>query len=196
MLNSTPQKRAPLSQLRNVAQEAFRLLVKRRVVSEKNILEELAKDANAPVLPGVPSYLPHRWTIQAAQIAMHTIIKDWVKKTNNDLMKQDNASEFFKYVISRMQEEEKKFKRDVKKTERMIKDMEDAPLLSDIFSPLQKYRTTKAMHKFFIDSFAISVIVHMNGSTGEYADWFLNDWSPALFKLWSRRDKKDDKSNN
>ena len=195
MLNTPVKKRAPLSQLRAAAQEAFKMLKVRKVAHESNVLEELAKDATAPILPGMPSYLPHRWTIRAAQQAMFALLKDWVKKTNSDLEMQDNASEFFKFVVMRMQDQERKFKKEVKNTEKMIKNMRETPLLSEIFSPLRKKQTTRSMHKFFIDSFAISVIVHSNGSTGDYADWFLNDWTPALYKIWSEKKDDDSKSN-
>lgn len=191
MLNTPIKKRAPLSQLRAMAQQAFQMLKDKKVVHESNVLEELAKDANAPILPGLPSYLPHRWTIRAAQQSMLILMKDWVRKTNHDLILQENASEFFKFVVARMQDQERKFKKEIKKNEKIVKDMREMPLIADIFSPVRKRQTTRSMHKFFIDSFAISVIVHMNGSTGDYADWFLNDWTPALYKLWSSKEKKD-----
>ena len=193
MFNSPHKKRAPMSQLRYAAQTAFGMLKSRGVVREHNVLEELAKDSNAPILPGVPSYLPHRWTIEAAQSAMFVLIKEWVKKTNDDLIKQDNVSDFFKFVIMKMQDEERKYKREVRKTGKLIKEMKETPLLSDIFSPLRKSQTIQSMHKFFVDSFAISVIVHANGSTGDYVDWFLNEWTPSLYKLWSTK-KHDTRS--
>ncbi len=125
---------------------------------------------------------------------MHAILKKWVTKTNKDMIKQENAAEFFKFVVTMMAEEERKAKIEVNKMKKIAVDMKEAKPLSDIFAPQRKWETTKAMHKFFVDSFAISVIVHANGSTGDYADWFLNDWTPALYKLWYKQEKKDGKS--
>jgi hypothetical protein len=194
MITSTPKKRAPFAQLRKAAKTAFDMLSERHVVHSLNVLEELAKDAKAPILPGMPSYLPHRWTIHAAQTSMMILLKDWVKKTNHNLRLQDSASDFFKYVVLRMQEEERKFSKQVRDTDTLIKKgMKKAPLLSDIFSPLQRKQTAKSMHKFFVDSFAISVIVHSNGSTGDYADWFLNEWTPELYKLWEKKQYESNK---
>ena len=187
MINTPVKKRAPLSQLRSTAQQIFKMLKEKKIVHETNILEELARDAKAPILPGIPSYLPHKWTIQAAQEEMYILVKDWVRKTNHNLDLQENASEFFKFVVKRMQQVERKFKLEMNSTKKMMKEMKEAPLLSDIFSPMRKRQTTRGMHKFFVDSFAISVIVKSNGSTGDYAEWFLNNWTPALYKLWCRQ---------
>lgn len=180
------RKRAPLTQLREAASKAHELLSNKNVVHKDNVLERLAKEAGAPILPGLPSYLPHRWTIEAAQRAMHAIIVEWMVVTEKDLNKQDNAAEFFKFVVKVMKVEEKKYKREMKITQKEIKGMKEVRLLSEIFSPHRRWQTTRALHKFFIDSFAVSLIVKQNDSTSSYADWFLNEWTPSLYKLWTR----------
>jgi len=178
-----------MKQLREASLAASQMLIEKKISHQGNVLEEVLKMSNAPILPGMPKYyLPHRWTIEVSVNQMYNLLKDWAAlKDGKDI--QDNASEFFKYVVAQMRDKEKRYKKEVRETDSIIKKIDDAPILADIFSPLRKYQTAKALHKFYIDSFAVSVIVKSNGSTGEYADWFLNEWMPSLYELWSKPDE-------
>ena len=186
------RRRLPIKQLKDASMTASAMLIEKNVAHKFNMLEGILSMSNAPILPGVPTYyLPHRWTIEVAVNQMYNLLQDWAKVQPDELL-QDNASEFFKFVVGQMKTKEKKYKQEVKNTDRIIKNIEDAPIIADIFSPLRRYQTAKSLHKFYIDSFAVSVIVKSNGSTAEYADWFLNEWMPSLYKLWSKSNENTD----
>lgn len=167
------------------------MMVNKGISHKDNFLEELAKTSSATLLPGMPSYLPHKWTIQASQNAMYVLLRDWKDLHKEDEVMQDNISEFFKFVLKRMQAEERKYKKEIRATHSMIRQLRTAPLLSEIFSPMRKRQTVNGLHKFFVDVFAISVINNANGSTSEFAEWFLLDYTPALYKLWSKKENEE-----
>lgn len=185
------KKRLAIKQLKEAAGIAAKVLIEKKISQPNNVLEEIMNDAAAPMLPGLPTYLPHRWTIQTSQKVMYMLLKDWADDTQDNEVKQDNAADFFKYVVARLQKLEIEYKKEIKKTDKAIKDIKYAPVISEVFSPLRRYETTKSLNKFFIDSFAISVVVKSNGSTSEYADWFLNEWTPQLYSLWTKKNDKN-----
>lgn len=190
MFKNNPQKkRQPIAQLREAGKVAFQLLVEKHVVHQKNVLEEISKDASSPILPGMPSYLPHRWTIDASRKAMFVILEEWLKETDGKEELQEKASDFFFFVVKRMKLKEREYRMDMKKTEyNIFRDMKESRLISDIFSPVRKHQTAKGLNKFFIDSFAIFIIVKGQGNTTEYAEWFLGEWTLSLYQLWTKKD--------
>lgn len=184
-----------MKQLRAASQQVARMLIDKRVTTEENVLEKLAKDSTKSILPGIPSYLPHRWTIEASRNAMFSILRDWTELTKKDLKKQENIGEFFRYVISRVEDQNRKYKKETKKARAEERAMESqkGKFLSEIFSPLRKLQTARALMKFYIDSFAIFIIVHEKETTTDYAEWFIGDWTPALYEMWSKKNKDDKK---
>ncbi len=195
VFKTNPQKkRAPIAQLKEAGNRAFALLVEKRVVHHRNVLEDIARDANAPILPGIPSYLPHRWTIDAARQAMFVLMEEWIKENDGNEEMQEKAPDFFYFVVKRMKLKEREYKREVKREEfKAFSNMKEARLISDIFSPVRKHQTAKGLNKFFVDSFAIFIIVKAQGTTTEYAEWFLGEWTPSLYKLWSNQKANEQK---
>lgn len=187
MLQRNPKKRAPIRQLREAAKQVHDMLSRRGVVHKENVLEEMAKDASAPILPGIPSYLPHKWTIQAARAAMYTLLKDWCEKYKDDPEKQERITDFFAFVVKELYKKERQYKAEMKRTEESLANLKDAPLLYEIFSPMRKRQTAKGLQKFFVDSFAVFTIVKADGNTTDYAEWFLGDWTTSLNNLWDKK---------
>jgi hypothetical protein len=191
--NSPPRKRLPIEQLKNAARVANELLVKKHIMHKDNMLERIARDPRAPLLPGLPPYLPHKFTIDAARQAIFIILREWADKHKGDEDKQENASLFFYFVVKRMSLEERKFKSQMKQVKRNAQAKKDEGLtLYQIFSPMKRYQHTIALNKFFVDSFAVFVIVKGKSSTTEYAEWFLGEWTPSLMLLWKTPDAKPD----
>lgn len=193
------KKRKSIKELREAATFAGKLLQDRGITSVENILENIAKVSTAPILPGVPSpYLPQRWTITEAQLAMIGFVKKWLQDTNVKRAQQKSSDEFFKFVIRRLEKRVRKaeLEADEKKKEldkaQFFKDIEDKELkqLSDIMSPLTRLSTVKALHKFYIDSFVVFVINNAGGSTADFVEWF-SEWTTQLYKLWP-----ENKTNN
>lgn len=171
------------------------MLIDRRVTQSENVLEKLTQDSGKSILPGIPSYLPHRWTIEASRNAMFSILRDWTELTKKDLKKQERISDFFRYVISRVEDENRKYKKETKKAKKELHAMETQDrILSEIFSPLRKLQTARALMKFYIDSFAIFIIAHEKETTTDYAEWFIGEWTPALYDMWSSKNKDDNKT--
>lgn len=193
--NKTKQ-RVPMKQLRAASKEVARMLIDKRVIQRENVLEKIAQDSSKAILPGIPSYLPHRWTIEASRNAMFSVLRDWTELTKGDLKKQENISEFFRFVIGRVEDQNRKYKKEVKKARQEQIEMENkkGEFLSEVFSPLRKLQTARALMKFYIDSFAIFLIVHdKEETTTDYAEWFIGDWTPALYEMWSNKNKDDKK---
>jgi len=90
-----------------------------------------------------------------------------------------------------MAEEERKYRLEMRKMKRSFESLEESVVIYDVFTPVRKHETVKALHKFFIDSFAISVIEKANGSVIEYAEWFLGEWTEELYKIWEKKEKDE-----
>ena len=189
--NTPPRRRLPIEQLKNAARVANNMLIKKHVMHKDNMLERIARDPMAPLLPGLPPYLPHKFTIDAARQAIFILLREWSELHKGNEAKQENASNFFYFVVKRMSMEERKFKSQMKKVKKNIDDKkEESMTLYQIFSPMRKHQHTIALNKFFIDSFAVFVIVKGKSSTTEYAEWFLGEWTLRLMLLWKTPDDK------
>lgn len=184
------KKRAPIEQLRAAGKIAREMLVSRGIIAKDSIIDQLTKVQGAPVLPGIPSYLPHQWTIKAAQRIMYDLIVIWKNECDNT-DKAENITEFFKFVISELRKQEKQFNREVVAMPKIVRAMKDVPVLKDIFSPMRKKENTKAIHRFFIDSFAVAVALKNSQSTSDYANWFL-EWTQDLYALWVNPEERKD----
>lgn len=186
------KKRLPIEQLREAGLVARQMLKDRGIISKESFIDDLMSKRTSPLLPGVPGYLPHRWTIIATQKMMTAFIFQWIQKTSanrkgNDL-KRENVTEFFIFVVKELKSIERKFKKEVKEQPEFIKNMKTVPVLADIFGPLRKRDTIKAMERFFVDSFAIAIVLKQNHSTSDYCNWFL-DWTLELDKIWGEKEK-------
>jgi hypothetical protein len=56
---------------------------------------------------------------------------------------------------------------------------------------MRKQETIKSMHRFFIDSFAVAIILKNNTTTSQFANWFL-DWTQQLHTLWIKPKDKNE----
>lgn len=184
------KKRAPIEQLRAAGKVARQMLVDKGIIAKESIIDQIMKLDDAPTLPGIPAYLPHQWTIKAAQRMMFDLLIIWKDECKDDVKKAENVTEFFKFVIKELRMQEKKFTEEVGEMSKFIQSMKDVPVLKEIFSPLRKEQNIKAIHRFFVDSFAIAISLQNNHTTSDYANWFL-DWSQDLYALWVKPDERE-----
>jgi hypothetical protein len=189
--------RAPTEQLREAGKVARQMLVKKGFIAEKSIIDGLLKKKGAPKLPGIPPYIPRPDTIKVTQRVMRDLVIMWkdecvrnpsYKALDRTLTegKDQNITEFFKFVLASLDEREEKFDKDMKKmkTTYINKVINDVPVIKEIFYPMRNKENLSALHHFFIDSFALSIIIKSNHNTSSYLNWFL-DWTEEMYKLWS-----------
>jgi hypothetical protein len=108
---------------------------------------------------------------------MFDLLSEWLSITKEKPKKQENVSEFFKFVIKRMDEELAKAKLEIRKAAR-TKNYD--------FRILHRKDITDGIKKFFIDSFAVAVMVKNNDSTTSYLKWF-DEWTKQLISLWLKK---------
>ncbi len=181
------QKRAPIEQLREMEKVGREILVKRGVIAKESIIDKIIADPKAPMLPGLVPYLPHDQTIKLSQRIMYDLLREW-QFENKLEREQENVAEFFKFVINRLTSIEKKYKKEInQKNQAVKKGYKKVRTLSSMFNSIERSEATRGMNKFFVDSFAISVIVKSNDTTSQYAEWFLN-WTDDLYTLWKTQD--------
>lgn len=184
------KKHAPLSQLRKAAEEAERLLIQRGIHTPESAINRILKD-NKIVLPGIPAYLPHRWTLQESRRYMRDIVKLWVEKNKGNTKKQENTSGFFAFLVKELNSIEEDMQKKVDKMPALLKSMKDDKiLLHRVFSAWQQLETTQAITRFMIDSFAVSMVVKEHHTTTEFAEWFMS-WTLRLDEYWGRNQQKD-----
>ncbi len=177
------KKHAPIEQLREVGKYAHEKLMKMGVIGD-DVIKKIEDDPSAPKLPGIPSYLPQSWTLKASQRMMYDMLRDWQLCTKNE-EDQESIGDFSKFVIKRIKEIEKKSKKQVKDLgTKLNKGIRKKKTIEEVFSPIQVLETCIAMNKFFIDSFAIAVLLKNYDSTSQYAEWFLT-WTEELHTLWT-----------
>lgn len=184
------KRRIPREQLIEAGKIARKMLREKGIEAKKSILDEIMKSKGAPILPGLPTYLPHRWTLRASQRMLYDIILIWKEECKKDYKKMENITEFWKFMIKQLRKQEKVYKKELKQMPELISSLKQVPFLKDVFSPLQKYETMKAMQRFFVDSFAVSIALKKNVLTSDYANWFL-DWTTDLEKLWLPKKKRE-----
>ena len=183
MLKTHRKKRAPYLQLKQASEYARQLGFAKKIVSEKSILDKIKDDPNAPILPGMPPYLPHRWTLDAMRNIIMDIVKKWVTHCKGEEEKQEQMKQFCIFAIRYMEDSERKWQRKVRATKINEKD----GLISEIFSDEKHLKATHSMKEFLIASFNVSVIVNQNMTVSEYLEWSLEDWIPKLNKLWNKQ---------
>ncbi len=191
MKHTPPQKttHAPHTQLVEAGKVARQMLIERGFARKESLQDILSQTENPPMLPGIPEYLPHRWTLKSSQRVMYDLLIMWGAKCKKEKKDEENIIEFFKFVLKEMKKIERKF---IKKTEEMgelIKTVEETPVLKEIFDPLRRKESVHGMHDFFMHSFVVSVAVKSNSTTSEYAEWFLG-WTEQLYLLWGKQNDK------
>lgn len=179
------KRRLPHEQLVAAGKIARAMLVEKKIIAEDSVLDRIVNDKDAPMLPGIPAYLPHQWTIRAAQRMFYDILVTWKVECRDNTKKVENITAFFKFLISELRAQEIEFARQEKMMAAEIKQINDAPVLKDVFSPIQKKEVAKSIQRFFIDSFAISVMLKSNHTTSDYANWFL-DWTEKMNEIWTK----------
>jgi len=191
------KKRQSIDQLREAGKIATEMLRDRHIIADKSVIDQILQDSKAPTLPGIPAYLPHEWTIKAAQRVMRDIVIMWKEefKDNPSARQKDDITEFWKFVVMKMRELETDFNREIVAIPAQVRKMEkqvgEVPLLKDVFGPWRKKENERAILHFLVDSFAIAVVVKQNHSVGEYLEWFL-EWTQDLHLLWIKPQKRKD----
>ncbi len=184
------KKHAPIKQLKEAGKEAARLLIERGIHTPESAIDRILKE-NKTVLPGIPAYLPHRWTLQEARRYMRDILRLWVEKNKNNQKRQENTSAFFAFLVKELTSIEEDTQKKVDDMPSILKAMHDIKIpVHKVFSPWQLLETTQAITRFMVDSFAVSMVVKEHHTTTEFAEWFMK-WTMDLDEYWVRRETKD-----
>ena len=189
------KKRPPLKQLVDAGKMARETLSERKIIlpDEKSAIAKILQTKGAPILPGSnPPYLPYPWTINIARRIIYDFGRAWQKEINNDDKRKSNGLEFFKYVIEGLN-----------RPKSVIDDLIEKTVSEKTYDQkyLSRKETIDALKRFFVDSFAVSVIIRSHTDTVDYLEWFL-DWSNSLLNLWPENirmidgKKTDEKSND
>lgn len=182
------KKRLPIDQLKEAGRLAREMLKERGIIAKTSIIDDLTSKRSSPMLPGIPGYLPHRWTIIASQKIMTSLIYLWLQKTKKDHAKRENVTEFFTFVIKELARIERGLKKELKEMPEFIRQMKKVPVIAEVFGPMRRKDTIVAMKRFFADSFAVAICLEQHHSTSDYANWFL-DWTIELDKIWDLKEK-------
>jgi hypothetical protein len=187
------KSRPPIEQLKEAGEEARKKLVERGILSSENIVERTAKEHPNLVLPGMPSYLPHKWTIKSSQRIMYDIFKMWQFKNAKmkiKLDKTENLSSFIEFCIKEMNRQEETAKKKMEMQGGILKHLKKVPVLGKIFEPINQYETIRGIKKFFVDSFAVGIMVNGEASTtSEFAEFFFK-WTNKLYAIWDTKETK------
>ena len=180
------KRRMPLEQLKEAGRIA-RQMLKDRGIEGHEILKAIMEDPKSPMLPGLPPYLPPKWTLRASQRMCYDLLLMWRSHCEEEEKDEQNITEFWKFIIKELKRIQKVHEKEIRKTPQLLKSLQEVPVLRDIFAPVRNRSTTLAMHHFFPEAFAVAVILERHHETGEFAEWFL-DWTEELYKLWLRPD--------
>jgi len=172
------KKRAPHKQLIEAGNLAKEILVDRKIIAptEKSRINEILNTPNSPHLPGLPAYLPYPWTINAARRIVYDFGRLWQKEIADSDNKKLNGIEFFKFILEGLNQEQSKISKAIEHT---VNTKEFAQ------KHLSQKETLNAMKRFFVDSFAISVIAKSHTDVAEYIIWF-QEWTNKLLALWPK----------
>lgn len=184
------KKHAPIKQLKEAAKEAERMLIERGIHTPESAIDRILKE-NKVVLPGIPAYLPHRWTLQEARRYMRDIVRLWVDKNKGNQKKQDNTTEFFSFLVKELNKLEVEAQKKVDNMPTILKSLHDVKVpVHKVFSAWQILETTQAITRFMVDSFAVSMVVKEHYTTTEFAEWFM-EWTEQLDEYWVAKEQKD-----
>lgn len=184
------KKHAPIKQLKEAGKEAERLLIERGIHTAESAIDRILAE-NRVVLPGIPAYLPHRWTLQESRRYMRDIVKLWVEKNRGSQKRQDNTNTFFAFLVKELNGLEKEAQEKVDKMPAILRSMHDLKIpVHRVFSAWQLLETTQAITRFMVDSFAVSMVVKEHHTTTEFAEWFMQ-WTMVLEAYWTKNEKRD-----
>lgn len=184
------KKHAPIAQLKEAAKEAERMLIERGIHTKESAIDRILKE-NKVVLPGIPAYLPHRWTLNESRRYMRDILKLWVDKNAKNQKRQDNTSAFFAFLVKELTSIEDEAQVKVDKMPAILRSMHNLKVpVHRVFSAWQLLETTQAITRFMVDSFAVSMVVKEHHTTTEFAEWFMK-WTIELDEYWVKREQKD-----
>jgi hypothetical protein len=193
MKKQIPKKRPPIEQLRKAGEEARQMLIKKGLISPENLVETTAKEFPNLILPGIPAYLPYKWTIKDAQRIMYDIFKMWQfynSKKNKKESHVENLALFITFCLKEMKHQEAVAKQKMDSTHATLHYLKKIPVIGKIFEPVNQYNTIKGISIFFVDSFAVGIIVNGKASTtSEFADFFF-EWTNKLYAIWEKKDEK------
>ncbi len=184
------KKHAPIKQLKEAGKEAERMLRERGIHTEDSSIDRILRE-NKVVLPGIPAYLPHRWTLRESRRYMRDIVKLWIEKNKGNQRKQENTSAFFSFLVKELTALEEAAQKKVDKVPKIIQAMKDKNIpVYRVFSAWQILETTQAITRFMVDAFAVSMVVKEHSSTTQFAEWFMQ-WTQKLEEYWAKNEKKD-----
>lgn len=183
------KKHAPIEELREAGKEANRLLREKGIHTRESTIDRILKE-NKTVLPGIPAYLPHRWTLQESRRYMRDIIRLWVEKNKKNQKRQENTSAFFAFLVTEMTRIEEEAQKKVNETPTLLKSLTEKLWVWRVFTPLRILETTQAITRFMVDSFAVSMVVKEHHTTTEFAEWFMK-WTLEMETFWMSKEEKD-----
>lgn len=183
------KKHAPIEQLRETAKVAESILRDRSIHTKESAIEQIEGQRQI-MLPGIPPYLPHRWTLAAARKILANLVIIWVEKTRGDKKRQEDHREFFRFLLEEMAKIEQRSQNEVNKMPPFIKALRGTVLLHKIFKPMQEVETTHSMTQFLVDAFAVAVVLKEHETVADFVYWF-DDWTRAMDRYWAKREQKD-----
>ncbi len=184
------KKHAPLAQLKEAAREAEKMLIERGIHTRESTIDKILKE-NKTVLPGIPAYLPHRWTLQDSRRYMKDILRLWVEKNRGNQKKQEKTEAFFAFLVNELTKIDEMAQKKVDEMPKLLQSMKGNLLVSRVFTPMRLLETTQAITRFMVDSFAVSMVVKEHHTTTEFAEWFM-EWTMSLEEYWASKEKKDE----
>jgi hypothetical protein len=196
MLSTTRKKRLPIEQLTAAADNARAMLITKRFEHKEGIIEQIVKNADSPILPGMPPYIPHRHVLDSVVSAVSTLAHQWAKKHTGDSEAQESFIDFVRFAIKEFEAQERKYKKEVRLERERIegKGTEMDYSIHRSFGAYRRLTSATAIKKFIVDSFSTSVVVHQNETVSQYLEWFL-EWIPKLAELtpkpWKTGNKKE-----
>lgn len=181
---------APIEQLKQAGIEAQRKLAERGMAMYESFIEQIQKEHPDLILPGIPTYIPRKETIPMCQNILCDILQMWHAKKTDDVKEKENISKFIEFTILYLNHLEEIAQKKKRMMPRLMKELEDIPVLGKVFEPIKQIDVIRTMRQFFVDSFAISIIV--NGevhSTSSYVAWFIK-WTKQMSIAWETYGKK------
>ncbi len=180
------KKHAPIEQLRESYNFAMKRMAELGVIApaDQSVIDSIFMDKDAPILPGVPAYLPYSWTVDASLSILSIITNRWLRKNKDKYAIINNIDLFFRFVVGELEKDEAKILSQIRDT--VDKEKYDTRLL-------YKRDSLRGVKQFLIDSFAVSIISKSNDDVPSYLEW-VADWSNQLKSYWKRKDER--KENN
>jgi len=90
------------------------MLQEKGIEAKKSILDEITNTEGTPMLPGIPYYLPHRWTLKKSQQIMYDLLLLWKDQCGQDKKKDpENITQFFQFIITELRKQEKDYDREM-----------------------------------------------------------------------------------